>query len=33
MKEFTIKDVGRFGENQCIKYLKKTKKYKIFGKN
>ena len=33
MKEFTTKDVGRFGENQCIKYLKKTKKYKIFGKN
>ena len=33
MKEFTTKDIGRFGENQCIKYLKKTKKYKIFGKN
>lgn len=33
MKEFTTYDVGRFGEHVCSKYLKKTKKFKIFGRN
>ena len=33
MKEFSNYDVGRFGENACVNYLKRTKKYKIFGKN
>ena len=33
MREFTTQEVGRFGENQCVKYLKRNKKYKIFGKN
>jgi putative endonuclease len=33
MKEFSSKDVGTFGEKQCVKYLKRTKKYKVFGKN
>ena len=33
MREFTTQEVGRFGENQCVKYLKRNKKYKILGKN
>ena len=33
MKEYTNKDVGTFGENECLKYVKKVKKYKILGKN
>ena len=33
MKEFTTYDVGKFGENACIKFLKKTKKYKRFPMN
>ena len=33
MKEYSNYDVGRFGENACVKYLKRIKKYKIFGKN
>ena len=33
MKDFSTYEVGRFGENECVKYLKKTKKYKIFGRN
>lgn len=33
MKEFNSMDVGAYGEKQCVKYLKRTKKYKIFGKN
>ncbi|MBO5439329.1 MAG: YraN family protein [Clostridia bacterium] len=33
MRDFTSYDVGKFGENACAKYLKKTKKYKILGKN
>ena len=33
MKEISTKDVGIFGEKQCVKYLKRTKKFKIFGKN
>ncbi len=33
MRDFTNYDVGKFGEDVCVKYLKKTKKYKIFGKN
>ena len=32
-KEFSTYDVGKFGEKQCAKYLKKTKNFKIFGKN
>ena len=32
-KEFSTYDIGKFGENQCAKYLKRTKKYKILGKN
>ena len=33
MKEFNTYDVGKFGEDACTKYLKKIKKYKIFGRN
>lgn len=33
MSDFTKKDVGDFGESWCLKFLKKTKKYKILGKN
>ena len=31
--EFSTHDVGVFGEKQCVKYLKKIKKLRIFGKN
>ena len=33
MKEYTNFDVGAFGEKECLKYIKKVKKYKIIGKN
>ena len=33
MKEHTNFDVGAFGEKECLKYIKKVKKYKIIGKN
>lgn len=33
MKEYSTYDVGKFGEEICAKYLRKTKKYKILGKN
>ena len=33
MKDFSTHEVGIFGENECVKYLKKTKKLKIFGRN
>ena len=33
MKDFTNADVGTFGENECLKYIKKVKKYKIIGTN
>ena len=33
MREFSTYDVGKFGENACVKYLKKFRKYKIIGKN
>ena len=33
MKEITSYDVGRFGEKACAKYLKKFKKFKIYGQN
>ncbi len=33
MTDFTNFDVGRFGEKECLKYVKKVKKYKILGKN
>ena len=26
MKDFTNADVGTFGENECLKYIKKVKK-------
>ncbi len=33
MKAITHLDVGAFGEKECVKYLKKEKKYKIVGTN
>ncbi len=33
MSDFTNFDVGRFGEKECLKYIKRVKKYKILGKN
>lgn len=33
MREFSNFDVGRFGEKECLKFVKKVKKYKIIGKN
>lgn len=33
MREYSTYDVGRFGENACVKFLKRTKKFKILGKN
>ena len=33
MSEFNNFHVVRFGEKECLKYIKKVKKYKILGKN
>ena len=33
MIDFTAKQVGDFGEKECAKYIKRTKKLKIIGKN
>jgi len=33
MREYSTHDVGAFGEKECVKFLKKVKKLKIFGKN
>ena len=33
MNDVTHFDVGRFGENQCVKYIKKVKKYRVLAKN
>ena len=33
IKEFSTYDVGVFGEEQCVKFIKKYKKFKIYGKN
>ncbi len=33
MNEFSTRDVGKFGENVCAKYIKKVKKLKILGRN
>lgn len=33
MREITHFDVGRFGEKICVKYAKRTKKFKILAKN
>ena len=33
MTDFTNADIGKFGEEFCTKYVKKTKKYKILGRN
>ena len=33
MKDFSNFDVGRFGEKECLKFVKRVKKYKIIGKN
>ena len=33
MTDFTTKQVGAFGEKECAKYIKRTKKLKIIGKN
>lgn len=33
MIDYTNYDVGKFGENYCAKYIKKTKKLKIIGRN
>ncbi len=33
MTDFTAKQVGVFGEKECAKYIKRTKKLKIIGKN
>ena len=33
MNDFTTYDVGKFGENACVKYLKRDKKLKILKKN
>lgn len=33
MKDFTNFDVGVFGEKECLKYIKKTKKFKVIGTN
>ena len=31
--EFSRQEIGRFGEKHCEKYLKRTKKLKIYAKN
>ena len=33
MNDFSNFEVGAFGEKECLKYIKKVKKYKIIGKN
>ena len=33
MKNVNHFDVGTFGEKMCLKYVKRTKRYKILGKN
>lgn len=33
MIDFSAHQVGAFGEKQCVKYVKRTKKFKIIGKN
>ena len=33
MNDFNAHKVGVFGEKQCAKYVKRTKKFKIIGKN
>ena len=33
MTKFTNFEVGRFGEAQCAKYVKKVKKYKVIARN
>ena len=33
MTDFNAHQVGAFGEKQCAKYVKHTKKFKIIGKN
>lgn len=33
MNDYTAHQVGAFGEKQCAKYIKRTKKLKILGKN
>ena len=33
MKNFSTYEVGKFGEDACVKYLKRTKKLKIYGRN
>lgn len=33
MTDFTSIEVGKFGEDYCAKYIKKTKKYKILERN
>ncbi len=33
MTDFTNKDVGRFGESYCAKFIKKNKKLKVIGRN
>ena len=33
MTDYSTKEIGDFGEDYCAKYVKKTKKLKIIGKN
>lgn len=33
MRAVSHLDVGKFGEKECVKFLKKVKKYKIIGTN
>ena len=33
MREYSTAQVGKFGENQCAKYIKKVKKLKILDRN